>query len=200
VTSVTPAPIWLRAAAVAIDLATAFVLGIVLSPTLGIFFAERAVVTLRIGEAGTLWQGPIPLMLGIFGEIVYLLPFVLFVTWALDPMTGATIGMRVMRARVVRLDQAGLSRRTRWGRVLLLTVACWGWTLGLLTGFWLIAFVASVAGLIVWSGMLLALSRSGLTFHDRITGTTVVRAAQLNSISPTPTVVGSDFVGPDRAG
>jgi uncharacterized RDD family membrane protein YckC len=175
VTSVTPAPVWLRAAAVGVDLAVAFISSLVLSPTLGIFFAERAVVTLRIGEAGTLWQGPIPLMLGIFGEIVYLLPFVLFAVWALEPLAGTTIGARLVRVRVVRLDQRPLSRWTRWGRTLCLTIACWGWTLGLLTAFWPIAFVATIAGLVVWSGTLLALDRSRLTFHDRITRTTVVR-------------------------
>jgi hypothetical protein len=155
-----------------IDLAVAIALSLALSSTLGLFFANRAVATLRIGQTGTFWQGPLPLMLGIFGEVAYLLPFVLFITWSLDPLTGATIGKRVLRLRVERLDRQPLSRSRRWRRVLIQTVACWGWTLGLLTGVWQLAFFATVAGLIVWLGTLLALGPSSLTLHDRLSATT----------------------------
>lgn len=80
---------WIRAVAAGLDAAAAFALSIVLAPSVGIFFARRAVVTLRIGEPGTLWRGPVPLMIGIFGEVFYLLPLTISLVWLLDPLTGA---------------------------------------------------------------------------------------------------------------
>jgi len=166
---------WIRAAAAAIDAGVGFAASLVLASTAGMFFARRAVVTLRIGEAGTLWQGPLPLMLGIFGEIVYLLPFTLLVAWTLDPLTGATIGKRVCRLRVRTRDGQTPDARAFWRRTVIFTVGFWGWTLALLIGRWEIAALASAGGLIAFAGTFPTLGSRSLAWHDRLTGTHVQR-------------------------
>lgn len=152
-----------------------FVASLVLASSIGTFFARRAVVTLRIGDPDTLWKGPLPLMLGAVGEVVYLLPVVLFVVWALDPLTGATVGKRLLRLRVRDAGCQPASRQRRWCRSVLQTAGLWGWTLALLTGRWGIAVLASLAGTVVLVGSLLALAPASLALHDRLSGTSVCR-------------------------
>jgi uncharacterized RDD family membrane protein YckC len=174
-TAARPAGFPIRAAAAAIDAAAAWAAALALASSLGIFFARRAVVTLRIGEPGTLWTGPIPLLLGIVGEVVYLLPFVLLLAWSLDPLTGATIGKRLAGLRVCGRDGRPASRGARWRRGAIQTAGLWGSTIALLAGRWEILVLAALAGLILLAGTLLALGPASLTLHDRLSGTRVCR-------------------------
>jgi uncharacterized RDD family membrane protein YckC len=148
---------------------------LLLSSSLGLFFARRAVVTLRIGEPDTLWRGPIPLLLGVVGEVVYLLPFALLLAWILDPLTGATIGKRLAGLRVRGMDGAPASGRARWGRSAIQTAGLWGLTLALVAGRWEIVVLATLAGGVVLAGSLLAVGPASLTLHDRVSGTSVWR-------------------------
>jgi len=164
---------WIRAAAGGIDAGVGFAASLLLASSLGSYFAQRAVVTLRIGAPGTLWTGPLPLMLGVVGEVVYLLPFALFVAWILDPLTGATVGKRLLGLRVRDAGGRPASRRRRWFRNTLQTVGLWGWTLALVTGRWEIALVATLAGIVVLVGSLAALGPASLALHDRLSRTSV---------------------------
>lgn len=164
---------WIRAAAAGIDAAAGFAASLALASTLGMFFARRAVVTLRIGDADTLWKGPLPLMLGVFGEVVYLIPFTFLLAWILDPLTGATVGKRLLRLRVRQDDDQPASRQRLWRRSAVQTVGLWGWTLALLTGRWEPAAFASLAGTVVLVGCVAALGPASRTLHDRLSGTTV---------------------------
>jgi uncharacterized RDD family membrane protein YckC len=166
---------WIRAAAGGIDAAVGFAASLVLAPSVGVFFARRAVETLRIGDPDTLWQGPLPLMLGIFGEVVYLLPFTLLLAWLLDPLTRATVGKRLLGLRVCEADGQPATRRTLWRRSAFQTVGLWGWTLALLTGRWEIAVLASLAGGMILTGSLAALGPALLALHDRLSRTCVRR-------------------------
>lgn len=166
---------WSRAAAAGIDAGIGFAASLVLASSVGTFFARRAVVTLRIGDPNTLWKGALPFMLGAVGEVVYVLPFALFLAWVLDPLTGATVGKRLLGLRVRNADCQPAPRRRRWCRSALQTVGLWGWTLALLTGRWEIAVLASLAGGVVLVGSLGALGPTSLTLHDRLSRTSVCR-------------------------
>lgn len=163
----------MRAAAAGIDAVVGVAATLAMASTLGMFFARRAVVTLRIGEPGTLWKGPLPLMLGVFGEVVYLIPFTFLLVWILDPLTGATVGKRLFGLRVRQTDGKPASRPTLWCRSALQTVGLWGWTLALLTGRWEPAALASPAAAVILVGSLAAIGPSSLALHDRLSQTSV---------------------------
>ncbi len=166
-----PAPRWRRLAAGVIDATIAFAISIGLSSTVGLFFARRAVVTLRIGDAETIWQGPLPMILGVFGEIVYLMPFILWFAWALDPLTGRTLGKRTLGLEVRLADGAPAPRRARWFRHVVEASGFWILTLSLLTGSSYLAFLGVMAGTLVALGCLSALGSDARTLHDKLTGT-----------------------------
>jgi len=166
---------WLRAAAASVDLTIGFAAAIILRSGIGMFFARRAVVTLRIGRPDTLWRGPLPLMIGTLGEVFYLLPFALLLVWILDPLTGATLGKRLLGLRVRDANGQRASRRQLWYRSAIQTAGLWGWTLALLAGRWEIAVSASLAGAIVLLGSLVALGPASLALHDRLSRTSVCR-------------------------
>ena len=175
---------WIRAAAAAIDAGVGLVASLVLASSLGTFFAQRAVVTLRIGDPGTLWKGPLPMIFGAVGEVVYLLPFALLVVWILDPVTGATVGKRLLGLRVRDADGQPASRRRRWWRSALQSAGLWGWTVALVTGRWEIAALASLAGSVVLLGSLAALGPASLALHDRLSGTSVCRTGLRAPVAP----------------
>jgi hypothetical protein len=161
----------IRAAAAAIDAGIAFAVTLLLSSSVGLFFARRAVVTLHIGDPHSLWKGPLPFILGAIGEIVYLMPFIFLLVWTVDPLTGATIGKRVLRLRVRGTDGQPASNARRWWRSAMQTAGFWGLTLALLVGSWQLVIVATIAGAIVLAGSLAAAGSSSLALHDRLSGT-----------------------------
>lgn len=161
----------IRAAAAAIDAGVAIAATLLLSSSIGLFFARRAVVTLHIGDPHTLWKGPLPFILGAIGEVIYLMPFVFLLVWILDPLTGGTVGKRLLRLRVRRSDGLPASKARRWFRTALQTAGFWGLTLALLAGSWQLAAIATVAGAIVLAGSFAAAGPSLLALHDRLSGT-----------------------------
>jgi hypothetical protein len=164
-----------RAAAGAIDVALGGAVCLLFSKTVGLFFARQAFVTLRVGQAGTWWTGPVPLVLGMFGEVVYFLPSVLLLIWTLDLLTGATVGKRLLALRERASDGGRASLVRRCARTAVQTAGLWGWTVALLIGSWQVALLASAAGVVVIAGSLLALGPARLTLHDRVTRTCVAR-------------------------
>ena len=171
-----PARFVIRSLAALIDFGIGFAAALALSSTVGVFFARRAVVTLRIGQPGTLWQGPLPLLLGIFGEVVYLLPLTLVASWAIEPLTGATLGKRILGLRVVFPDGRPPSRQALWQRWSVQTAGLWGWTLALIAGSWVVAVLASIAAAVVLVGGLGAIGPGSRALHDRLSGTCVYQS------------------------
>jgi hypothetical protein len=162
-----PAGLLIRALAACLDAAAGVGLAVLGASTLGMFFAHRAVATLHIGEPGTWWKGPIPLMLGVFGEVVYLLPFTFLLVWLSEPLSGATIGKRLLGLRVRCTGGPAASPSALWQRFAIQTVGFWGLTVSLLAGRWEIAAVALVCGA--------AVMVAGL--HSRLSATRVWRVA-----------------------
>lgn len=166
---------WIRAVAASVDAAVAFVGTLLLASSLGFFFAERAVVTLRIGQPGTWWKGPVPMMLGVVSTVSYLLPFVAAVVWSLDVWGGATLGKRLFGLRVRSADGRPMDVSRRLRRYAARTVFAWGWTLALLAGAWTLAVVATAGGVVAMAGCLMALGPESRALHDRVASTIVVR-------------------------
>lgn len=162
-------------AAAAIDTAVGLGLAVVLAPTAGRFFAARAVVTLRIGDPASLWTGPLPLILGTFGEIVYTLPFTLLLAWVIGPIAGVTSGEWVTALRICDVSGRPASRTARWLRCAIETCGMAGCTLALLTGMWPIAVVASVAWATIFAGTFATLAPGGRALDDRWSGTMLCR-------------------------
>jgi uncharacterized RDD family membrane protein YckC len=166
-----------RAAAAAVDAALGCAVCVLFAKSAGVFFARQAFVTLRIGQPDTWWTGPVPLVLGMFGEVVYFLPVALFLAWLLDPATGATIGKRLFAIQVRAADGAHASVARRFARTIVQTVGLWGWAIALALGSWQLAVLAGASQLAILAGTLLALGRTRLMLHDRISGTSVYAVA-----------------------
>lgn len=126
-------------AAGAIDIFFGLILCHFLQLFLGYYFASRAVVTLRIGQPGTIWNGPIPWVMGMFGNYVYTIPFALFLIFLPEAIWGWTIGKKMLGLRV----KGTLKQRAL--RFLIKTSGFWGMTLALVIGSWqlLVLFLGS---------------------------------------------------------
>lgn len=112
---------------------SAIALAIVFSNTpIGYFFATRAVVMLRIGSPGTIWKGPIPMLMGIAGTFVYSLPLALLLVVLCRPLLVAPA-----------------ARADAWRRAPVSALPWLGLTLALLAGSWLMAIMFSIAALAV---------------------------------------------------
>jgi hypothetical protein len=137
-----------RLTAGTIDLVAGVVLGILLSNTpVGDFFARRAVVMLRIGAPDTIWKGPVPMLMGIAGRFVYVLPLALLAVSLCEPVWGGSPGDAMLGlASGTRADLSGPCGR-RWRRTLVNAAPWWGLTLALLTGSWVLALVFALVGL-----------------------------------------------------
>ena len=128
---------------------------------------------LRIDEPGTLWQGPVPMVLGILGPLVYLLPAVFLLVLLPEAFYGASPGKFAlgMRVRGEEGEPAPAGRRwLRWG---IKTACFWGMTLALITGKWEPAAASIIAGALVLAGFFSTLGPSRQALHDHLSGTAV---------------------------
>lgn len=171
-----------RVAAAGVDLLLGLLLGLVLSNTrVGFFFAERAAVMLRIGSPDTIWKGPVPMILGILGPLVYGLPFSILLVMLLEPLTGASPGKGLMGLRIISRgrsstvrDQAVAPRRL-WYRTAIKTAPLWGLLVALLAGSWMLALLFALVGCVLVLNFALAQFTSIELAHDAIARTGVVR-------------------------
>jgi len=133
-----------------IDLFGGLVLGIALSNTpVGDFFARRAVVMLRIGAPDTLWKGPIPMLMGIAGRFVYVLPVALLAIALCEPLFGNSPGKAILGlASDADGDRADPHAR-RWIRTAVRAAPWWGLTVALVTGSWVLALVSALVSLAI---------------------------------------------------
>jgi hypothetical protein len=149
-----------RASARALDVLLALVLGFgfAIGPV-GALFARRAVVMLRIGAPGTLWKGPVPMMMGVAGTFVYALPLAFLLVALVEPMTGWSPGSKALRLRPSILRDHDASSRARWRDAIIRATPWWGLTAALLLGSWELAVVVVIASLSIPVARLLGVGR-----------------------------------------
>ncbi len=164
----------MRVMAALIDTMLAFLLTALLASSVGWFFAERAVITFRVYSPDTLWNGPIPLMLGAISTLSYGFAFALLVVLSCEGVWGASLGKILMRRRVRSLARDAAPSRDVWRRFALKTAPWSVFCLALLSGRWELVLVAAALGAwaVVDLGVALILRRR--LWHERVTGTEVV--------------------------
>ncbi len=155
-----------RVAAGVTDALLAALIALLASESVGVYFAERAVVTLGIGEPDTFWRGPVPLVLGLFGTFVYGLPAAATLVLVLEPLLGATPGKSLWGLRVGSRGGGPSRPRALWWRFGVKGMGAWGPMVSLVLGSWpvgAVALAAAAAGALLPPPLI----------HDRIAGTEV---------------------------
>ena len=174
----TAEPQWTRATftrrrylAACIDSALAVLLGLLLSSTLGQWAAERAAVLLRVGEPDTIWQGPLPLMLGAIGNLSYSAPILLFLVVLPEAAVGIGPGKAATGLCILPVASRRPFRLVL--RFLLKAAPCLVWFLALSAGQpWTLALF--VVSLLLFTGGCLPLLYRRNALHDRWAQTRVV--------------------------
>lgn len=153
-------------------------LAALLAPTVGAWFAEQSVATFRVGEPGTWWTGPVPMVFALTGAFTYGLPFATWLIFAAAPLFGATPGQSLLGLTTVAVEGESPGRGARWRRFLM-KAAPWSLgTAGLVIGQWVVAAGGVAALLPAAIGAIQALARGdGRTWWDRWSGTRIRRAA-----------------------
>jgi len=164
----------IRFMASAIDAALGVALALLLSGTLGRWFAGRAVVMLSIGSPDTFWRGPVPMILGVFGNVVYGLPFAMLLVLLPEALFGIGGGKGLLRLHVMGADGEPASTRSRWLRWTVKCSGLCGMVLALILGSGPVAVIAAGAALATMGGFCLAAGPRSEALHDRLTGTAVV--------------------------
>lgn len=166
----------LRLLAASIDALLGVVLGFLLSfSRIGNFFAERAVVMLKIGSPDTIWKGLIPMIMGILGPFFYVLPLSLLLVFLIEPLTGASLGKRILRLKIVLENKGVVSREKLWYRSAIKSVLFWGLVAGLLFGSWVVALCSVVLGFAVFCSIVLPLFSSCRPLHEALSQTSVIQ-------------------------
>jgi len=172
----------LRLLATILDVLLGVMLGLLLSNSVvGSFFATRAVVMLRIGSADTIWKGPIPMMIGILGTFVYVLPLAILLILLTEPLAGTSPGKVIFGLQIVPSGHAILSRKQLWCRSGVKTIFFWGLVIALLLGNWILAICFTVLGLALLCNMALSLFFPLRPIHESLSRTCV----SLSSPAPT---------------
>ena len=163
----------MRVLAALIDTLLALLLTALLASSVGWFFAERAVVTFQVYSPDTIWNGPVPLMLGAISTVSYGFAFALVLALACEGIWGVSVGKILVRRRTVTLLGQSVSKKQSWCRYALKTAPWSLFCLALLSGRWELAIVSAAFG--VWAavdlGIALILRRR--LWHDRVAGTRV---------------------------
>jgi hypothetical protein len=164
-----------RSLATGIDLAAGLALGLLLAPgPLGHYFSERAVVLLRIGQPETWFVGPMAMVIGILGELVFLLPLAVLLVLAPEALVGVSAGKLLFRLRTEAGDRGSRIARLA-GRYLVKTLPLSVSVVALVTGVWAIEVVALLLALALTCQWIVACLLSLPLAHDRLAGTVVTR-------------------------
>lgn len=118
---------------------------------------------LRIGEPGTIWRGPIPMLMGIAGRFVYVLPLALFAVALCDPVFGSSPGRAMLGLANETGDDRVISHGQRWLRALAMAAPWWGLTASLLAGSWILALVFVLVALALLGNAARSLLTSGFS-------------------------------------
>ena len=165
-----------RIGANAIDFAAGSLVAVILSETVvGVFFATRAVVMLRIGAADTVWKGPLPMIMGILGPFAYGLPFAILFVLLAEALIGTSLGKKLLGIIITTDGNGTPSRGQRWRRAIIKSAPFWGLTLALLTGSWVMAVSYLFVGVVLLADVALAMATSTRAMHERWSGTFLSR-------------------------
>ena len=168
-----------RLIATATDLLLGAVFGLVLSNTaIGFFFASRAAVMLRIGNPDTVWKGPVPMILGILGPFVYVLPLSILLVLLIEPLSGASVGKQLMDLKIVACGGSTLASRSLWYRWAIKTTILWGLVVSLLSGSWVLALAVCSAGAVQLCDAFASLFTANGPAHERLSGACLARTAR----------------------
>ena len=100
---------------------------------------------LHIGSPDTVWKGPIPMIMGYLGTLVYVMPLAVLLVMLIEPGTGASPGKRLFRLALVESEDPVVARRVRWRRAAMQLSPIAGLVVALLVGSWQLALVATIA-------------------------------------------------------
>lgn len=172
---------WLRSVAAGLDGLAGVAAGLFLSQLVGDYFSQRAVVMLRIGDPDSFFRGPIPMVLGIFGELVFTLPLAFLLIQLVEPVLQGSPGKLLLRLSVRTSRGEAATPGPTWTRFATKNVGLWGMTLALITGTWAIGATALVLGAAVAIGFLFAAGPRKLAAHDRLARTAVYDQSRSSS-------------------
>jgi hypothetical protein len=172
---------WLRVLSGAIDALVGLLLAMLLSGTTGRWFAGRSFVMLSIGSPDTFWRGPVPMVIGIFGPLVYGLPFALLLVLLPEALAGAGPGKWALGLSVAAPDCGEGPRGRRWLRWIIKCAGLWSMALALVLGSAPVAGLACLLAASVLLGCLPAAAGASLALHDRLAGTSVCRIRRAQS-------------------
>lgn len=161
--------------AAVVDGVAALALALTFSQSLGFYFSSRAVVAFQMDSPTSWWKGPIPLVLGVFGKLVYLLPLACIVVLLAEPLFRRSLGKAVTGLELRCGDGATLDATTSWSRFIVKAAPLGAAVAGLLVGRWELLVLAICLAMIVGLGFAPVLfGRRAL--HDRWVGTSVALA------------------------
>lgn len=175
---------WLRLTATGLDAFVGLAAALFLSQVVGDYFSQRAVVMLRIGELDSFFRGPIPMVLGIFGQLVFTVPISFLLVQILEPMLHASPGKLLLGLSVRTAANEPASRRTAWSRFLLKNVGLWGMTLALIAGSWTVgaSSLALATAMVAGFGLVAGPRRQAL--HDRLVNSAVFDRSRAGRTGP----------------
>ena len=162
-----------RGLAALIDFLLALALAFLLLESTGEYFAARSVPTLHVGEPGTWWRGPVPLVLGLFGTLVYGFPFAYAAVLGTALLFGRTPGQIVARLEVVEAAGDAASRGAVCRRFLLHAAGAIGMTFALVIASWPLLAAAVLFGLFIAAESAFAALGGGRSLVDRWSRTNV---------------------------
>lgn len=168
----------IRLLAAAIDVFLGLFVALLMAGTTGRWFAGRSVVMLSIGSSDTFWRGPIPMVLGILGPLVYGLPAALLLVLLPEALLGAGPGKWALRLRIVGGAGETAHARSLWLRWTVKCAGLWGMAIALAVGEGFAALAALAAGLVVLAGFFAAAGPRRLALHDRLSGAAVFRTGR----------------------
>jgi hypothetical protein len=160
---------WRRGLAAAVDGGVALVLAALLASTTGMYFAERAAVTLRVGQPGSPWKGVVPMLLGAMSPLAYGSAFALLLVWSMEALFATSPGKLLWRAEIV--PRRG-GRGRLWARFAIKASGAWLLCLAFVAGMWPLAALAVLAGAAVLLGAC-AVPFGRRAPHDVLAGTTL---------------------------
>lgn len=111
-----------RLLATSVDAGIALTLSAISAVPLGQWCAQRAVLALAIDDPSSWWRGPLPLVLGILGTVVYSLPFTILAVGASRLAFGRTPG-EALAATAPRRDRRRVNWLDDYAPALLLAIA-----------------------------------------------------------------------------
>jgi len=160
----------LRWIAAGVDGLAAGALAALLSSTSGVYFAQRAVETFRIGRPETVWKGPVPMLLGAVSTLAYGVAFALLLVWLTEALFGTSPGKLLVRREIATVPRHRW--RALWKRFALKASGAWLFCLALALGSWpLVAAAGLATGVVVLGFLPVPFGRQAL--HDRLASTTV---------------------------